>query len=286
MGWVMFPSSTGTYCLFCIQGLKMMKALLNICLVLFLTLFQMAYAGSCFEKPGDLDDCIVKAKQGDVRAQHNLGRIYRGNKEVTQEVAQDYAESVKWYTKAAKQGNTLSQTWLGIMYDLGWGVNKDNKEANKWYRKAADQNDTLAQLRLGSHYFHGWGVPKDVNEAEKWFRRTVANGHPRTQYNLGWRYAEGRSVAQDYKEALVWYRKSACQGYALAQYHLALSYKKGNGTTQDNVMAYAWMLVATESDKLYIDGKDSYALDLTSSQRQESMEIAKEIHESINKTEM
>ena len=115
MSWVMFLSSITTYCLFCIQGLKMIKGLLNICLVLFLTLFQTADAGSCFETPSDLDDCIAKAKQGDVRAQHNLGRIYRGNKEATQEVATDYAESVKWYTKAAEQGHARAQAWLGVI---------------------------------------------------------------------------------------------------------------------------------------------------------------------------
>ena len=49
-------------------------------------------------------------------------------------------------------------------------------------------------------------------------------------------------------------------------------------------MAYVWMLVAAESDKSYREGKDSYALDLTSSQRQKGMEIAKEIHGSISKT--
>ncbi|MBT6049906.1 MAG: sel1 repeat family protein [Candidatus Scalindua sp.] len=277
-----------------------MNRLKKICFVLLVTMFlsscsttslisstpSSVYGGSCFGKPGDFDDCLIKAKQGDARAQYALGWIYRGNKDIPNDVTEDYEESVKWYGKAAEQGHAKSQTWLGVMYSLGWGVTQGYKETINWYRKAADQNETLAQLRLGSHYFNGRGVPKDVNEAEKWFRRTVANGDARNQYNLGWRYAEGRSVAQDYKEALVWYRKSANQGYALAQYHLALSYKKGNGTKQDNVKAYAWMLVAAESDKSYREGKDSYALNLTSSQRQESMEIAQEIHESINKTEM
>ena len=92
-----------------------MKCLQNICLLLSLTVFQIAYAGSCFEEFGDVDDCLTKAKQGDVRALHNLGRIYRGNKKVTQEIAQDYAESVKWYTKAAEQGHAQAQTWLGVM---------------------------------------------------------------------------------------------------------------------------------------------------------------------------
>ena len=141
----------------------MMKGLLNICLVLFLTLFQTAYAGSCFEKPGDFDDCLIKAKQEDARAQYALGWIYRGNKDIPNDVTEDYEESVKWYGKAAEQGHAKSQTWLGAMYSLGWGVTQGYKETINWYRKAADQNETLAQLRLGSLYFNGWGVPKDVN---------------------------------------------------------------------------------------------------------------------------
>ena len=141
---------------------------------MFLTLFQTAYAGSCVEKPGDLDDCIAKAKLGDVRAQHNLGRIYRGNKEVTQEVAKDYEESVKWYTKAAEQGHARAQTWLGVMYNLGFGVNRDYKVAAKWYRKAADQGNPLGQLRLAAFYSQGKGVAKNLKEAEKWYLRSAS----------------------------------------------------------------------------------------------------------------
>jgi len=152
----------------------MMKGLLNICLLLSVTVFQIAYAGSCFENPGDLDDCIAKAKQGDVRAQHNLGRIYRGNKEATQEVAQDYAESVKWYTKAAEQGHARSQAWLGVMYSLGFGVNRDYKTAAKWYRKAADQGNVLGQLRIARLYSQGKGVIKNLKEAEKWYLRSAS----------------------------------------------------------------------------------------------------------------
>jgi len=157
-----------------IQGLKMKNFLLHICLLLSVTVFQTAYAGSCFDKPGDLDDCIAKAKQGDVRAQHNLGRIYRGNKEVTQEVAQDYAESVKWYTKAAEQGHARAQAWLGVMYNLGFGVNRDYKAAAKWYRKAADQGNVLGQLSIARLYSQGKGVAKNLKEAEKWYLRSAS----------------------------------------------------------------------------------------------------------------
>ena len=151
-----------------------MKRLQKICLVLMLITLPSVYGGDCFEKPGDFDDCLTKAKQGDARAQYSLGWIYRGNKDIPNDVTEDYEESVKWYGKAAKQGHASAQTWLGVMYDLGLGVNRDYKEAIKWYRKAASQGNTLGQLRLASFYSQGKGVAKNLKEAEKWYLRSAS----------------------------------------------------------------------------------------------------------------
>jgi TPR repeat protein len=151
-----------------------MKILQKICFVLLLGTFSSVYAGSCFEKPGDFDDCLTKAKQGDARAQYSLGWIYRGNKDIPNDVTEDYEESVKWYGKAAKQGHASAQTWLGVMYDLGLGVNRDYKEAITWYRKAASQGNTLGQLRLASFYSQGKGVAKNLKEAEKWYLKSAS----------------------------------------------------------------------------------------------------------------
>jgi len=63
-----------------------MKILQKICFVLMLITFPSVHAGSCFGKPGDFDDCLIKAKQGDARAQYALGWIYRGNKDIPNDV--------------------------------------------------------------------------------------------------------------------------------------------------------------------------------------------------------
>ena len=44
------------------------------------------------------------------------------------------------------------------MYDKGHGVDEDNVEAVKWYRKAADQGDAKAQYSLSGMYIEGRGV--------------------------------------------------------------------------------------------------------------------------------
>ncbi len=53
-----------------------MKILKKICFVLLLTTFSSVYGGDCF-KDKDVDDCRVKAEQGDAHAQGNLGVMYR-----------------------------------------------------------------------------------------------------------------------------------------------------------------------------------------------------------------
>ena len=79
----------------------------------------------------------------------------------------DKAEAVKWYQKAAAQGDLLAQFLLGRAYDSGEGVAKDCAEAVKWYQKAAEQGSADAQYNLALSYFRGEGVLQDFVEAYK-----------------------------------------------------------------------------------------------------------------------
>jgi TPR repeat protein len=65
-----------------------------------------------------------------------------------QGVAKDPVEAVKWYHKAAEQGDADAQFNLGVCFDNGEGVAKDPVEAVKWYRMAAEQGDARARKKL------------------------------------------------------------------------------------------------------------------------------------------
>ena len=52
---------------------------------------------------------------------------------------------MKWYRKAAEQGDAKAQYNLGNCYYFGNGVTENEQEAVKWYRKAAEQGDAKAQ---------------------------------------------------------------------------------------------------------------------------------------------
>ena len=54
-----------------------------------------------------------------------------------QGVAQDYAQAVAWYRKAADQGNADAQLNLGVMYANGRGVAQDAVSAYALYNLSA-----------------------------------------------------------------------------------------------------------------------------------------------------
>jgi TPR repeat protein len=94
------------------------------------------------------------------------------------------------------------------MYEKGQGLDLDYAEAVKWYRKAADQGDAWAQTNLGAMYANGQGVSQDYTEALRWYRKAAEQGFARAQNNLGVMYNYGQGVGQDYKQAVYWYQKA------------------------------------------------------------------------------
>ena len=55
---------------------------------------------------------------------------------------------MKWYRKAADQGISTAQYYLGFCYESGRTVKRDLKEAKEWYRKAAEQDFDMAIIAL------------------------------------------------------------------------------------------------------------------------------------------
>ncbi len=155
----------------------------------------------------------LAADQGNRQAQFNLGLMYQKG----HGVPQNYAEAMKWFSKAADQGHIDAQYSLGVMYANGQGVPQNDTEAVKWYRLAADQGLGTAQNNLGVMYASGrWrngpGVSLDYGEAVKWYRLAADQGNADAEYNLGFMYANGQGVQLDYFRALTLFNLSAAHG--------------------------------------------------------------------------
>lgn len=63
----------------------------------------------------------------------------------------------------------------GACYLNGQEIAMDEVETVKWYRKAADQGDASAQFNLGMCYLNGKGVAKDEVEAYALFNIAAIN---------------------------------------------------------------------------------------------------------------
>jgi tetratricopeptide (TPR) repeat protein len=96
----------------------------------------------------------------------------------------DYAEAIRWYRRAADQGNPHAQNNMGWLYEYGRGVAQDYGEAMRWFRLAAEQGNDSAQSNIGRLYENGWGVAQDYGEAMRWYRK-AAEGGAGGQINVG-----------------------------------------------------------------------------------------------------
>lgn len=180
------------------------------------------------------------AEQGNVDAMNSLGVCYYEG----YGVAQDYAEAVKWFRRAEREGNTSALYHLGKCYALGTGVTQDYPKGMYYYRKAAEQGIAAAQAFLDIFDPRGNGITPA--EAVEWYRKAADQGNATAQYNLGQYYEDGNGVAQDYTEAVKWYRKAAEYGNSDAQLALGLCYEEGKGVTQNYTEAVKWYRKAAE----------------------------------------
>lgn len=85
----------------------------------------------------------------------------------------DLRTSLQVWLVAAETGSEDAQTYVGEMYENGFGMTPDYKKAAEWYRKAAEQGFARAQMNLGHLYEKGLGVPLDKTAALNWYRNAT-----------------------------------------------------------------------------------------------------------------
>ena len=184
-----------------------------------------------------------EAVRGILSAQISLGLVYRYGGEY---VAQDFAEALKWYRKAAEQGSEEAEYTVGEFYHEGLGVTKDFKEALRWWKRSAEHGYEYAQYALGSLYVEGRETKKNVAEGLKWYRKAADQGMVSAQLALGNYYSDESNKAKDLAEAFLWYRKAAEQEDVTAQFFIAEMFREGRGTAQDPAEAVKWYVKAAE----------------------------------------
>lgn len=119
----------------------------------------------------------------------------------------------------ARAGDAGVQTWLAI-YDHGRGK---ERTAARWCWQAARAGQPVAQSFLGTVFNRGWGVPMDPRAAHAWWLRAARAGVPQGLYNLGITTAIGRGARPNPELGYALMRAAAKRGFHSPQVQAALS---------------------------------------------------------------
>lgn len=180
--------------------------------------------------------CTKEAEGGHAVAQRILGQMYdKGNG-----VAEDPAEAVTWYRKAATT-DAEARFLLSNALARGRGAVRNDAESVVLLREAAAAAYLPAQQELAYRLENGTGIKKDEAEAAVWYRRAAERGEITSQQKLGEFLAKGRGVPKNETEGLEWYRKAGDAGSGEAAWQASQMYFKGRGTAKDDAAGTEWL---------------------------------------------
>jgi putative methionine-R-sulfoxide reductase with GAF domain len=92
--------------------------------------------------------------------------------------------SLEGLRRLAKQGDAAAQFALGAHYATGEEVQQDYAEAVRWFTMAAQRGHVVAQATLGAYYWAGRGVPQDLTKAYFWSILAQAGGDQASKYRV------------------------------------------------------------------------------------------------------
>ena len=179
------------------------------------------------------------AEAGNADAQNELGDLYY---EGGPGMEQDRAESVKWFSKSAAQGNVEAMYNLGWVYSAGEGVAKSTAEAVRWYEKAVAKNHRKAHRNLAPILYYGMdGIVVDKRRGTLLWEKAVELGDVEAAALLGKLYMEGDAdTPQDLAQGIRYLKVAAHSDDGYSMFLLAVAYRDGQGVARNNAVAQEW----------------------------------------------
>jgi hypothetical protein len=150
----------------------------------------------------------------------------------------NWKECRDWYEKAAAAGNPDGLLAMVRFYDMGLGGAPDPEKGTESCLAAARAGSVVAMNEMGVRYQRGTGIRKDNVAAIGWFTVATQNGLPSAFINLGNCYETGNGVRIDYARAGENYAAAAKAGNPVAQAMIARMFEEGKGTAKNNTYAF------------------------------------------------
>ena len=127
----------------------------------------------------------------------------------------------KQLEEQAQKGIAAAQYQLGLAYEAGDGVPKNDKKAFEWMRESAKQGYGKALCQLGVYYMKGIFIEKSETLAVYYFNQALQKGVSEAHNYMGVCYELGFGVTPSKEKAFYFYEKAAKEGVseAIASYN-------------------------------------------------------------------
>jgi TPR repeat protein len=153
-------------------------------------------------------------------------------------------DAVRTFRAAAEAGSAYAALWMGNLHHRGQaGLAQDEAETIRWWEKAAAAGSPNAMHNLGLVHLDkvrtgaGTNLEADAATALSWFQKGAAIGEPDSMVYIALIHREGLGVKRDRGAHVEWLRKAAEFGSADAMRLLAVDLHKGESGKQDDTLA-------------------------------------------------
>ena len=121
----------------------------------------------------------------------------------------NYREAIPLLLQAGRLGHAKAQSTLGIAYQDGNGVRRDDLAAAHWFELAAAQGHRAAQYALAGMFEEGeGGLKKDRAKARQLYLLSANQGFDKAQMEVGMAYEVGDGVPRSREHAIQMLRAS------------------------------------------------------------------------------
>ncbi|GBC32856.2 kinase-like domain-containing protein [Rhizophagus irregularis DAOM 181602=DAOM 197198] len=155
------------------------------------------------------------------------------------------------FDKASKQDHILSQYFVGLCYEYGYGTEKNEKLAFEYYEKVASKDFASGIIKIGYFYNNGIEVKKNLKRADYLYEKAAKLGNSMAQHNLSVLRINGEGIDKDYNKAFKLSKQSAegeCkEGFRV----LGFCYSCGIGTSVNKQRAFELYQKAADLGDMY-----------------------------------
>lgn len=123
--------------------------------------------------------------------------------------SENYGQVWEYLKKPEQQGKAQTLNYMGIMYNKGYGTQKDYKKAMEYFQKAIETDASYSEAyeNIGFLYEKGQGTERSLDKAREYYIKSAENEDIDSMYNLADFYFYTDEEYRNDSEAWKWAQK-------------------------------------------------------------------------------